>query len=126
VLKKPGLFDDEDWAVMKTHPARGERIVLASELADGLDIAEVVRQHHERFDGQGYPDGISGESISILARIVALVDAYDAMARLRPHTIRRSHAEIVRELRREDGGQHDPFLVGKFSAFVDRSRFRIA
>jgi HD-GYP domain-containing protein (c-di-GMP phosphodiesterase class II) len=124
VLKKPGPFDASDRAVMKTHPERGERIVLASELEDVALIAAVVRFHHERFDGSGYPDGLRGEEIPLFARIVALVDAYDAMARLRPHSFRRSHAEIMRELNREDSGQHDPYLIRKFAALIGQSRFR--
>jgi HD-GYP domain-containing protein (c-di-GMP phosphodiesterase class II) len=124
VLKKPGLFNANDWTIMKTHPERGERIVLAAGLEEGPRIASVVRHHHERFDGAGYPDGLRGEAIPLFARIVALVDAYDAMAHLRPHSLRRAHAEIMRELLQEEAGQHDPYLIAKFAAFIERSQFR--
>ena len=113
VLKKPTSFDADDWAIMKTHSARSERIMLAAGLEDGDMIGLAVRHHHERYDGTGYPDGLAGESIPILARIVAIVDAYDAMA-TRHDGLARAHQEIMEELRREQGRQHDSYLIGKF------------
>jgi response regulator RpfG family c-di-GMP phosphodiesterase len=124
VLKKPGKFDALDWEIMKTHSERGERIILATETADATEIARIVRHHHERIDGRGYPDGLAGEAIPILARIVAVADAYDAMARLRPYGSRRTHGEIMDELQREAGRQHDPYLVTKLAAIIESSLFR--
>jgi HD-GYP domain-containing protein (c-di-GMP phosphodiesterase class II) len=126
VLKKADLFDAHDWLIMKTHCVRGERIVLAAGLADGAVIAAIVRHHHERFDGGGYPDGIAGETIPVLARIVAVVDAYDAMAYARPHALGRPHRAIMRELQREDGGQHDPALLARFASLIERSSFKVS
>jgi HD-GYP domain-containing protein (c-di-GMP phosphodiesterase class II) len=124
VLKKPGKFDASDWEIMKTHSERGQRIILATGMEDATEIARIVRHHHERIDGRGYPDGLAGESIPILARIVAVADAYDAMARLRPYGTRRTHGEIMDELQREAGSQHDPYLVTKLAAIIESSQFR--
>lgn len=126
VLKKPAAFDEAEWAIMRTHPARSERIVLAAGLEEGRVIAVAVRHHHERFDGDGYPDGLAGEAIPILARIIAIADAYDAMARLRPYGATLIHARIMDELRRCEGQQHDAYLLSKFYGLIDRSRFKAA
>lgn len=119
VLKKPTSFDADDWAIMKTHSAKSERIMMAAGLEDGDVIGLAVRHHHERYDGTGYPDGLAGESIPILARIVAIVDAYDAMA-TRHESPARTHPQIMEELRQEQGRQHDPYLFGKLSNVLEQ------
>jgi HD-GYP domain-containing protein (c-di-GMP phosphodiesterase class II) len=124
VLKKPTKFDEAEWAIMRTHAVRSERIVLAAALEDGATVALAVRHHHERYDGRGYPDGLAGEAIPILARIVAIADAYDAMARLRPYGSTYHHRQIMDELRRWDGQQHDPYLLSKFYGLIESSTFR--
>ena len=126
ILKKPTKLDDQDWLMMKTHSARSERIVLASALDDGAEIAQGVRHHHERYDGQGYPDGISGESIPVFARIVAIADTYDAMARLRTYGDPLPHVQIMQELQRVAGTQHDAYLSAKFSVAIERSPLRLS
>jgi HD-GYP domain-containing protein (c-di-GMP phosphodiesterase class II) len=125
VLKKLTRFNEDDWAIMKEHAVRGERILLAAALEDGDAIANAVRHHHERHDGTGYPDGLKGERIPILARIVAVADSYDAMARMRPYKVGRSHHDIMLELRREAGRQHDPHIVQKFEAIIEQSTFKV-
>jgi HD-GYP domain-containing protein (c-di-GMP phosphodiesterase class II) len=124
VLKKLTRFTDDDWAIMKEHSARGERIILAANLESGEAIAKAVRHHHERHDGTGYPDGLRGEQIPIMARIVGIVDTYDAMARMRLYSGPRPHRKIMDELRRVAGGQHDPYMTGKFEAIIEHSPFR--
>jgi len=124
VLKKPAALNEDDWAIMKTHSARSERILLAAGLEDGAAVALAARHHHERYDGSGYPDGLTGDGIPILARIVAVVDAYDAMARMRHYGPPLPHAEIMDELRREQGRQHDPYLIDHFASIIDSSRFK--
>lgn len=125
VLKKLTRFNDDDWAVMKEHPTRGERIVRAAELKDGDTIALAVRHHHERYDGSGYPDGLKGERIPILARIVAIADTYDAMARMRLYMAGRTHGQIMQVLRDEQGKQHDPNVSEKFFAIIEQSKFKV-
>jgi HD-GYP domain-containing protein (c-di-GMP phosphodiesterase class II) len=125
VLKKPGDLTADEWDLMKTHSARGERIVLAAELDDSAEVAAAVRQHHERVDGAGYPDGLAGEQISVLARIVAIADTYDAMARTRMYGRPWSHDGIMAELLREKGQQHDASLIDKFATLIEHSRFRV-
>jgi HD-GYP domain-containing protein (c-di-GMP phosphodiesterase class II) len=125
VLKKPTVFDEDDMRIMRTHPVRSERIVMASGLADGAEIAAGVRHHHERYDGGGYPDGLSGDAIPLMARIVAIVDTYDAMARMRMYGGPMPHQSIMRELHRVAGAQHDPYLAAKFAALIERSQFRV-
>ena len=119
VLQKETPFDEHDWAIMKTHSARSQRIILATSLEDAPAIGLVARHHHERFDGLGYPDGVAGEAIPILARIVAIVDAYDAMANLRCYRPSRSHPQIMAILNDEQGARYDPYLYGKFAAMMD-------
>jgi len=91
ILRKPGPLTDEEWMVMRRHPLTGAQIVAPLEFfADG---ALIVRHHHERQDGSGYPDGLSGEVIPIGARIVAIADVYDALTSERPYRRALSHAE---------------------------------
>jgi HD-GYP domain-containing protein (c-di-GMP phosphodiesterase class II) len=114
------LTKDEFW-MMQTHPVRGERIITSAHLEDSDLIALAVRHHHERIDGCGYPDKLAGESIPILSRIIAVVDAYDAMATLRHYGPLRGHAGIMAELRRCEGEQHDSYLIRHFEEIVDHS-----
>jgi HD-GYP domain-containing protein (c-di-GMP phosphodiesterase class II) len=125
ILKKAGKLDVDEWALMKTHSARSERIVLASVVQDAAEIAQGVRHHHERYDGRGYPDGLSGESIPILSRIVAVADTYDAMARLRMYGEPLTHSQIMQELHRVAGSQHDAYISEKFRLVIESSRFKV-
>jgi len=124
ILKKPTKLDDQDWIVMRTHSERSERIIAASGLEGADVIARVARHHHEHFDGRGYPDGLAGEAIPLLSRIIAIVDTYDAMAELRAYGPPAGHREIMGELSRVAGTQHDPHLSAKFARIVETSRFR--
>ena len=124
VLKKATPFTGNDWAIMKTHSAKSQRIILAAGLDDGEAIGLVARHHHERYDGGGYPDGLVGEAIPIMARIVALTDTYDAMAKTRVYRHRRPHAHIMQVLREERGFQHDPYLYTKFAKLIKHSGFK--
>ena len=126
VLKKPARLTDEEWVIMKSHSGRSERIVLASDLEDAELVARAVRHHHERHDGRGYPDQLAGESIPVVSRIVAIVDTYDAMARLRLYGEPVSHRDIMRELARVSGTQHDPYFSAKFAEVIAESPFSAA
>ena len=111
ILDKPGPLDDEEWAVMRTHPAIGEALVC--DVAALRDAAPAVRHHHERWDGGGYPDGLAGEAIPVEARIVAAADAYAAMTAERVYSAARTPLEAADELRRSAGSHLDPRRGGR-------------
>ncbi len=109
ILEKPGPFTEEEWAVVKRHSDVGGRMIEPIEVLSGA--VAVVRHHHERYDGTGYPDGLEGKEIPLAARIVAAVDAYDVMIRGRPYRQRRTQAEALEEISREAGLQFDTQVV---------------
>ncbi|NJD26950.1 MAG: response regulator [Chloroflexi bacterium] len=116
ILRKPGPLDAAEWAQMRQHPVIGERICEPLAIAERFGL--IIRHHHERWDGGGYPDGIRGEAIPIGARIVGLVDAFDAMTHDRPYQAARTADAALDELRREAGRQFDPALVSAFVPLV--------
>jgi HD-GYP domain-containing protein (c-di-GMP phosphodiesterase class II) len=112
ILLKPGPLTGGEWVVLRRHPAQGARLVG---LAEGLhQVATVVRQHHERFDGTGYPDGRSGEEIRVEARVVAVCDAWAAMRSNRPYDAARPVGAAREQLRIASGSQFDPTVVAAF------------
>ncbi len=112
ILSKPGKLTEREWAILKKHPVIGHRIAMASpELAP---IADLILYHHERWDGMGYPQGLSGERIPLLARILAVVDSFDAMAEDRPYRKRLTREAIVEEFRFNEGKQFDPKIARIF------------
>jgi diguanylate cyclase (GGDEF)-like protein len=114
ILAKPGDLGASEWRVVAEHPKIGQ-VVL--EQAGALrDAATIVLHHHEWFDGRGYPHGLSGGDIPIGARIVSIVDAYEAMIGGRPYRAAISHRAAIAELRRQAGVQFDPELVEVFAA----------
>ena len=117
VLRKPGLLTDEERAEMQRHPLIGAEILRPLRL--GRWVSPIVRAHHERWDGGGYPDGLQGEGIPIGARVVAIVDAHDAMTHDRPYRARLSDEEALEELRRNRALQFDPELTDLFVANLD-------
>ncbi|MGE5467987.1 MAG: HD-GYP domain-containing protein [Ignavibacteria bacterium] len=126
VLHKPGKFDEDEWREMQTHSERGERIVRAIDVEGAQAVADAVRCHHEDYGGGGYPDGLRGEAIPAIARMVAIADAYDAMAEPRPYQRRRSHAQVMAVLEDERGQRFDPWLLTRFGEMIDRSGWRTA
>ena len=119
ILAKPAGLDAAEWKAVRRHPDVGADILS---LAPGLrEVAEVVRQHHERHDGTGYPRGLAGEQICVEARIVAVCDTWVAMCSDRPHRTSRTTPEAVIELRRAAGSQLHPQVVEAFLSVLSRS-----
>ena len=116
ILHKPGKLTDEEWVIMRKHTEIGYRIALAS--PELHSIAPYILSHHERWDGKGYPNGIKGEDIPLLARILSIVDAYDAMTQDRVYRMGMSKEDAIHELRRCAGTQFDSSLVDLFITHV--------
>ena len=124
VLLKPGAYDEDDWQVMKRHPQIGADIILATGLEGAGYAADVIRSHHEHYDGSGYPEGLSGSEIPVLCRIISIVDAYDAMAMTRSYHQARSHSKIMQIIHQESGVIFDPALLKIFDKLIENSQYR--
>lgn len=114
ILNKPGKLTPEEWETMKTHSVIGANMMRSHPVEWLKDIAFIVEQHHERFDGKGYPYGLKGDEISIEAAIVSVVDAYDAMTTERVYKQALSMEEAFAELRKGKGTQFHPDVVDIF------------
>lgn len=120
VLLKPGKLTDEEWALMRSHPEVGLR-VLAPMLPFLGPIEEIVLYHHERWDGKGYPKGLEGEAIPLLARILAVADAYEAMTADRPYRKGLPPERALAILEEEAGKQFDPAVVRAFRRAYEKN-----
>jgi HD-GYP domain-containing protein (c-di-GMP phosphodiesterase class II) len=109
ILRKPSALTEEDWATVREHPLIGERILRT---VPGLEaVATAVRHEHERWDGEGYPDGLAGEDIPLASRITLVCDAFHAMTSDRPYRAALPREEALAELTRHAGTQFDPAVV---------------
>lgn len=114
VLLKPGRLDEQEMAVMRSHAERGERVFLATGRDDAGQVGRLIRHHHEAFDGSGYPDGLAGEQIQLGARILAVVDGFDAMTTTRPYRQPLALDTTVAILQQGAGNRLDPQVVAAF------------
>jgi HD-GYP domain-containing protein (c-di-GMP phosphodiesterase class II) len=112
ILTKAGSLTPDEWAEIKKHPEAGYRI--ARTVPELSQIADYILAHHERWDGNGYPQGLKGESIPLLSRIITVVDSFDAMTSQRPYRSGMPVQEAREELRRNMGTQFDPEIVRAF------------
>ncbi|MGN6758446.1 MAG: diguanylate cyclase [Thermomicrobiales bacterium] len=122
ILRKPSALTPEEWAEMRQHPEIGHRLTNAVPFLQSA--SPVVRHHHERWDGAGYPDGLRGEDIPLMARIFAVADAYDAMLSDRPYRRGLAPEEALRRLQQDAGTQFDPLVVDAMVMLAQRENWR--
>ena len=124
ILDKPGALDDEEYMMIKKHPSIGARIL--EPIASYKDILPIVLQHHERFDGKGYPGGLSGYEIDIGARILSVADVYDALKSDRPYRKGWALERVIDLINKEAGRQFDPHVVEAFLAIMRQEKTKAA
>lgn len=124
ILFKPGRLDPDERAIMNRHAETGEKILQATDIDGCLEVAAIIRHHHEHFDGDGYPDRLQGEAIPISARIISINDSYDAMAETRAYHHGRTHTEIMKVIESECGNKHAPWLLNQFIPLIECSEFK--
>ncbi|MFA6451122.1 MAG: HD domain-containing phosphohydrolase, partial [bacterium] len=112
IISKEGKLTVEEYEIIKTHPLVGETIIEPVPFLQ--DAKPIIRHHHERYDGYGYPDVLKGDDIPLLSRIIHIADAYDAMTSDRPYRRALTHDLAVQEIRKHSGSQFDPNVVDSF------------
>jgi putative two-component system response regulator len=117
ILMKPGPLTEEEWGTMRKHPEIGCQIVGHIDFLQ--DALPIIRYHHERYDGTGYPDGLKGEEIPILARIFSVADAYDALTSQRPYNAVNNSRQALEALRAGKGTHFDPHVVDAFADMIE-------
>lgn len=123
ILYKNGSLNDTEWEIMKDHSVRGEYIIrMDPQLFMGGEIARAVRHHHEHYDGNGYPDGLREQAIPLPARVLSVIDSYDAIRKRRAYHAGQSHEDAIFILASERGTKHDPQILDAFLSH-DRSWF---
>jgi HD-GYP domain-containing protein (c-di-GMP phosphodiesterase class II) len=126
ILLKPGKLEPDERLLMQTHTLAGSETLrtVAQECSSSVVFLQmgidICRSHHERFDGQGYPDRLAGDAIPLAARMVALADVYDALRSRRPHKPALSHPVAVQLLREGSPGQFDPSLLKIFEQYASQ------
>jgi len=115
-IQKPGPLDDREWALVKKHPAVGENIIKPLRFLERE--GPIVRHHHERVDGKGYPDGLTGAELDILTKIITVADSFDAMTSMRSYRVNLNHDGAIAELRRCAGSQFDGAVVETFARLI--------
>lgn len=111
ILDKPGKLDPQEWAIMQTHTSHGYRLLSSSKGYVFKLAAMIAHQHHERWDGKGYPNGLSDREIHVFARITAVADVFDALLSVRCYKEPWSIENVIDHFTRERGGQFDPYIV---------------
>jgi putative nucleotidyltransferase with HDIG domain len=121
IINKPGDLDDHEWTIIKTHTIEGQKLL---DTVGGFmrEVGLIVRSHHERWDGGGYPDGLAGEGIPLESRIVSCCDTWNAMRTDRSYRARTPFEQAEAEMRSIAGSQLDPGLVETLLELVERER----
>lgn len=117
ILFKPGRLTEDEYSLVKKHSILGEQII--GNVQSFQDLMPIIRHHHERYDGLGYPDGLSKDEIPTESRIIALADAIEAMASDRPYRMALKHQDILAEIGRNTGTQFDPEVVRAFFSVLE-------
>ncbi|CEN76709.1 GGDEF/HD domain-containing protein [[Clostridium] sordellii] len=117
ILNKKEKLTDSEYELLRQHPILGVNLVKHIKAFE--ELLPLIKHHHERYDGSGYPDKLSGEEIPYLARIISIADSFDAMTSHRPYNFRRGHYDAIKELRRCAGIQFDPELVEQFIKMIE-------
>ncbi|QIN77355.1 HD domain-containing protein [Rubrobacter marinus] len=120
ILNKPGGLTQEEWRAMRRHPATGADII--GRIAGFENVVEAVLAHHERHDGRGYPAGLAGDEVPVAARLISVIDAYDAMTNDRPYRRAMTHEEALAEIERGSGTQFDPAVVEALKTVLHHGR----
>ncbi|HDP70587.1 MAG TPA: HD domain-containing protein [Actinobacteria bacterium] len=123
ILLKPGKFTFDEMLIIQTHPLIGANILVPIEFP--WDIISLVRHHHERYDGLGYPGGLSGEEIPLGARIITVADCFEAMTSNRPYHRAKMATEAIEEVKKNSGTQFDPDVVEAFLLAFERGKIKI-
>ena len=119
ILLKVGRLTDEEFSIIKKHPDQGARILQPMAIDKRMhEIALIIRHHHERYDGKGYPDGLAGDTIPFYSRIIAVADSYDAMTSDRPYRKGMDYRDALVEIEGNGGRQFDPLLAEKFVSLM--------
>jgi putative nucleotidyltransferase with HDIG domain len=123
IISKPDRLSQEEFDIMKDHPAHGIRIL--DPIGFSPSIMSAIFQHHERYDGKGYPQGLSGENITLGARILNVADTIDAMVSERPYRGIISSTEVVQELEKESGRQFDPRVAESAKQLIEKGLLKL-
>ena len=125
ILQKPGRLDESEWTLMRDHPGLGARLIAGSS-PDLAPIAVVVAAHHECWDGSGYPDGLAGEAIPRLARIISIVDVFEALTCARPYRDALDPGAALAYITENSGIKFDPDLVPVFEQALAQQAIVVA
>ncbi|NLG02423.1 MAG: HD-GYP domain-containing protein [Clostridia bacterium] len=123
ILKKPDKLTDEEYDIVKKHPAKGAEML--KDFTAIKNISEGVLYHHERYDGKGYPEGLKGEKIPIISRIICIADSFDAMNSRRCYRDKLSREKIISEIKENSGKQFDPVLVTLFMQLIEEGKIEV-
>ncbi len=122
ILDKPGPLNEEEWKLVMMHPGKGEEILKP--IKNFTEILPIIKHHHERIDGKGYPDGLKGEEIPLLAKILCLADSFDAMTAERPYKHAVSREDALSQIKQKTGTQFDPEVAKAFLKIMSEDKER--
>lgn len=123
ILIKKMPLTDKEWEILKCHPQDGIEIIKPVKSLQ--DIIPIILHHHERYDGTGYPNKLRGEEIPYLARVLSVVDSFDAMTSNRPYNVRKNYQEAIEELKKYSGSQFDPEIADKFIEVIKENKDKL-